>query len=213
MAGLIYSANFGGYDSPKAVHVTEKGIDYKMFTDGKAPAGWRPMEGPKGPPLKAARCVKVMTPWELQEYDWTLWLDATMQIKAPLLPLIEKLMDSEHDYAAFKHNEWPCAYTEIEKCIERNKDSEENLLQARALLEKESMPVNLGQPATGVLFRKNTKRVRAHALAWWVDMQATTMRDQATFMLNLWNQGDYIEWIPGLHTDNEWINYKRGHLK
>ena len=202
MAGLIYSANFGSYDSPKAHAICEKGITYKSFLDHG-----------ENDPLVTARQVKVLAPIELPDFDWYLWLDATMQIKAPLMPLIEKLLESKHDFAAFQHNEWPCSYTEISKCVERKKDDPLNLLKARALLDKEKLPKNFGQAATGVLWRRNTKAVKEHALAWWLDMEATTMRDQATFMLNLWNKKIYIEWIPGLHTDNKWFDYHRGHLK
>lgn len=212
MAGLIYSANIGGYDTPKAVHVVEPGVDYFMFTDGKAPPGWTAKVPPKGEARKVARCVKVMTPCEF-DYDWYLWLDATMQIKKPIMPLIEKLMASEHDIAVLKHNEWDCAYSEITACIERRKDDPYRLIAALELLKKSKFPHHFGQAATGVLFRKKSKGVMAHAVTWWLDMQATTLRDQATFMLNVWEQGRYVEWIPGLHTKNDWFEYRRGHLK
>ena len=204
MAGLIYTANFGSYDSPKAHAVLEDGVDYKSFLDHG-----------ENDPLVTARRVKVMAPISITEkkYDWFLWIDATMQIKAPVMPLIEKLLESKHDFAAFQHNEWKCAYTEIQKCIERKKDDPLKLLHARVLLEKAKLPKNFGQPATGVLWRRNTDAVRDHALAWWADMKATTMRDQATFMLNLWRKKIYLEWIDGFHTNNEWIDYQRGHLK
>ena len=202
MAGLIYTANFGSYDSPKADPPLEDGFEYREIEQGE-----------EGCPRFAARNVKVMAPHIWPDFDWYLWLDATMQIKAPVMPLIEKLLASPHDFAAFKHNEWQCSYREITACIERKKDDPINMLKARALLEKEKLPKNFGQPATGVLWRRNTEAVKAHALAWWLDMQATTMRDQATFMLNLWQQKIYIEWIPGLHTKNKWFDYHRGHLK
>ncbi len=201
MAGLIYSANINGYDHPKAYAAHEKDVEYKMFLGDEI-----------DDPLTMARRIKVMTPHKFPDYDWYLWLDGTMRIKAPVLPLIEKLLESQHDFAAFKHNEWRCAYAEIVACLERRKDEPLNLLKARALLEKQKLPKNFGQAATGVLFRKNTELVKAHALAWWLDLQATTMRDQATFMLNLFNQRTYLEWIPGLHTDNKWFDYRRGHI-
>lgn len=213
MAGLIYTANFGSYDSPKAPGVREKGIDYVMFSDSAKPTEWDHewlTLGDKTPQFMA-RKVKVLAPWE-RDYDWFLWLDHTMQIKAPLMPLIEKLLTSNHDFAAFKHNEWPCAYREIAACIERKKDDPINLLKARALLEEHKLPKNFGQPATGVLWRRHTPTVKTHAAAWWKAMQETTLRDQATFMLNLWQKKIYIEWIPGLHTKNKWIDYKRGHV-
>ena len=215
MAGLIYTANFGSYDSPRAFESREKDVTYMLFSDGLHVDGWDNMHCSimEAGPLVTARRQKVLTPDIFPEFDWYLWLDATMEITAPVMPLIEKLLASPHDFAAFKHNEWPCSYTEITECIKRKKDEPLPLLKARALLDKEKLPKNFGQAATGVLWRRNTETVKAHALAWWLDMQATTMRDQATFMLNLWNQKIYLEWMPGLHTRNKWFKYHRGHLK
>jgi hypothetical protein len=215
MAGLIYTANFGGYDSPKAIMVKEDGVDYRFFSDKVALApGWdfewtTVVDGP----LSMARYIKVMVPERLPGYDWFLWLDATMQIKKLIMPLVKHLLASPHDFAAFKHNEWACSYREIIACVDRKKDTTENLAKAEQLLKKQKLPANFGQAATGVLWRRNTDTVREHALAWWLDMQATTMRDQATFMLNLWSKKIYLEWIPGLHTKNKWFQYHRGHLK
>lgn len=203
MAGLIYTANFGGYDEQRSFGEPEDGIDYRVFGDGHETKN----------PRFTARNVKVMAPHLYPGWDWYLWLDATMEIKAPVMPLVEKLLASQHDFAAFKHNEWPCSYTEINQCVKRGKDSGQNLHKAMQLLQAEKLPKNFGQAATGVLWRRNTDDVKAHALAWWLDMQATTMRDQATFMLNLWSKKIYLEWIPGLHTKNKWFKYHRGHLK
>lgn len=216
MGGLIYTANLGGYDVPRPLLHKEDGINYQMLTDGPGAAGWEVIQpidytDPKKAKLHA-RSIKVNAPNLWPGYDWYLWLDATMQIKKPLKPLIRKLLASKFDFAAFRHNEWNCSYTEIDKCIERKKDLPSNLERARELLRSEKMPRGFGQAATGVLFRKNTELVHSHALAWWLDMKETTMRDQCTFMLNLFNQGTYLEPIPGLHTHNEWFQYHRGHI-
>lgn len=202
MAGLIYTANFGGYDKQQSFGEPEDGIDYRVFADLETKD-----------PRFTARNVKVMAPLLYPGWDWYLWLDATMEITAPVMPLVEKLLASQHDFAAFKHNEWACSYVEIGKCIDRKKDTKEKLELAASLLLSEKLPKNFGQAATGVLWRRNTELVKEHALAWWIDMQATTMRDQCTFMLNLWSKKIYLEWMPGLHTKNEWFKYHRGHLK
>ena len=44
-----------------------------------------------------------------------------------------------------------------------------------------------------------------------MDMTQSTMRDQCTFMLNLWDRNSYIEWIPGSYRDNKWFKYHQGH--
>jgi hypothetical protein len=138
-------------------------------------------------------------------------LDGTFEITKPIMPLIEKLLASEHDFAAFKHNEFDCAYQEIDACIERRKDTRENLEQARKELKRMKFPRNYGQAATGVLWRRNTESVREHAKLWWEFCQDFTLRDQVSFMPWLWVCDAGIEWIPGLHTMNRWFRYPRGH--
>jgi len=214
MGGLVYSANIEAYDSPKAVHVKDDDVTYLMASNHLVPGGWDTYI-PKGKhaPQVQARKIKVMGPHLFPDHDWYLWLDATMQIKHSIKDLIKHCVDSEHDFAAFKHNEFDCAYEEIAACGRRKKDTMVNLTKAGRLLVKEKLPRHFGQAATGILFRKNTDLVLAHALAWWLDMQSTTMRDQCTFMLNVKNHDAYVEWLPGLHTKNKWFDYKRGHLK
>lgn len=215
MAGLIYTANVGGYDTPKAVE-REPGIEYYQFTDGDEWPGWTKIELPpqmaKESPTFRARHVKVMTPDRCHGFDWYLWLDGTMRIKKPIAPLIEKLLAGQHDFAAFPHNEWDCAYQEVESCIQRRKDDPQKLQLARSRMLEAGFPKGFGQVATGVLWRRATDLVRSHALAWWIDMQQTTLRDQCTFMLNLWNLGSYYTEIPGLHVHNAWFEYRRGHV-
>jgi hypothetical protein len=201
VTGLVYTANIGDYDTVRSTNHKEPGLERHGIYD---------MPRRKG--TEAARMAKIMTPCDYgQAYDWTLWLDGTFEITKPIMPLIEKLLASKHDFAAFKHNEFGCAYQEIDACIERRKDTRENLDRARKELKRMKFPRNYGQAATGVLWRRNTERVREHAKLWWEFCQDLTMRDQCSFMAWLWVCDAGIEWIPGLHTMNPWFRYHRGH--
>ncbi len=204
MAGLIYTANIGSYDSIKDWH-TEEGVEYASQTRATGAVGKLEF------PIREAREVKVMMPINRPDYDWYLWLDGSMQIVAPILPLVEKLLASEHDFAAFKHNEWQCAYKEIEACKERRKDSPTNLQKMWDELNRRKFPKNFGHAATGVLWRRNTELVKNHARKWQHHLHNFTRRDQCSFMLNLWELDAYVEWIPGLHVRNKWFKYHRGH--
>lgn len=216
MRGLVYTANIGNYDHGYPV-TPEEGIQYWCFTDGEdVPKGWKAVRtvdtNPKEP-TRQARSIKVNQPRIRPEFDWFLWVDSTFEITAPLAPLIEKLTAGELDFAAFKHNEWKCAYLETQACLERHKDTPGNLSMAANLLQAFKYPENYGQAATGVLWRRNTELVRDHAKSWWESMQETTMRDQCLFMFQLWRRETYVEWIPGLHTGNDWFKYHRGHKR
>lgn len=204
MAGLVYTAIYGDYETPK-MQKHEDGYEHRNYHSLH----------PSLDPLTEARRIKVMEPSDrYNDFDWYLWLDGSMEITAPIMPLVENLLASEHDFAAFKHNEFTCAYQEIDACIERKKDSRENLESMRreiSLRHSPKFPKNFGQAATGVLWRRNTMLVRDHARDWWEDIEEFTLRDQCSFMFNLWKRDAYIEWIPGSHLKNKWFKYHRGH--
>lgn len=216
MGGLIYTANFGNYDRPRPVSVREPGVDYMMVTDGDGAEGWTVHRVKKADDSRAvARLVKVTMPLvDGKNYDWTLWVDGNIEITGEVSGLVQHWL-REHDFAAMKHPWWQCSYTEIDKCIELDKDTNENLEAARTYLKGEEFPRNYGQLATWILLRKNTEFVQEHAKAWWADMAAMTMRDQVTFMLNLWRLGVGIEWMQKGPKANEWATdwcrFKRGH--
>ena len=170
MAGLVYTAIFGRHDTPKAMKHPEKGVDYWMFTDGKGALGWEMQKRQSAEPVQQARLLKVMVPSIYEDYDWYLWIDGSMQIQLPIKALVERSL-KKHDFAAFKHPEWQCAYTEIEKCRERKKDASRRLAQAAALLVRKKFPHNFGQLATGVLARANSDKVRSQAGLWWGSIQ------------------------------------------
>lgn len=224
--GLVYTTVVGDYDLPKPVRVKEKGVRYVMLTDtGRAASGWDyapalvsgNAEGMAHEANRAlARQTKVMLPVFIEEcfepdtYDWFLWVDGTMEIVGPVRKFVEKAL-AKHDFAAWRHPWWQCSYIEVEKCKARKKDKLDNLVSGRDLLQREGFPKNYGQLATWVLLRKNTELVKQHAKAWWKDMTDTTMRDQVTFMLNLWRLKASIQWLPGTIDQAKWLKFIRGH--
>lgn len=219
MAGLILTANLGGYDNPRALGIEpEPGFYAYMFTRASTPKGWVKQEITYDNSLVRARELKVLAPVHHQNRDhdtvvWTLWMDATMQLKAPVLPWIEKLMESGVDVAAFRHPEFTDAYQEAEACEIRHKDKSENLEKARQLLRSTNFPEGYGHYATGFLWRRNSEKVHEHSYTWWKAMQETTMRDQCTFTWALREVGLECEYLPGLQTKNGIVHYRRGHRK
>lgn len=214
MGGLIYTAITDGYDDPRPMLVAEDDVTYWMFYSGSPAKGWEKQNGICGSdPRSKAREIKVNVPVLFPVFDWFLWLDGTMQIQPPALPWIDKLLESGVNFAAFKHNEFSCAYREIDACIDRRKDKKKNLELARKMLEDSDFPRDYGHVATGFLWRRSCPEVRRHAVKWWRAMRATTMRDQCSFGWALRECGLEVEYLPGLHTSNELVHYRRGHAK
>lgn len=213
---LVYTAITSGYDSPRPLHVgREDGVSYWMFSKDAA-KGWDSQIIPEGMdqnPLRRARELKVLVPNLFPIFDAYLWMDGTMQLKAKVLPWVERLMESGAEMAAFRHPEWSCAYREIEACIDRGKDDKVSLKSAKRLLKGSRHPRDYGQIATGFLWRRSSPLVRQHAREWWQAMGVSTMRDQCTVMSAAREVGLEVEYLPGLHTRNKLVHYRRGHQK
>lgn len=212
--GLVYTAVVGNYDQPKPVRLREDGVDYVMATDGKGADGWDIVRVSADPdPRTRARRIKVAMPsTDIKHYDWTCWVDGTMEIVGPVKEFAEKALE-HHDFAAWKHPWWQCSYTEVDKCIALKKDKRDRLELGRARLRRHGMPKNYGQLATWVLLRKDTALAREHAVQWWQSMLDTTMRDQVTFMLNLWLLKGSIQWLSGTVHSANWMKFHTGHRK
>ena len=213
--GLVYTAVTGNYDTPRPVRVEEEGVDYMMVTDGDGAKGWdiKRARSVREDPRTVARRMKVCMPvFVHRKYDWFLWVDGTMEIIGPVKKFVESAL-KDHDFAAWKHPWWQCSYTEVDKCLSMRKDDRDRLEKGRQLLQERKFPKGYGQLATWVLLRKNTAVVKVHAREWWDDMVRTTMRDQVTFMMNLWRVDEHIQWLPGTVDDAKWLKFHRGHKR
>lgn len=218
MTGLVYTALFGGRDYPMAV-TPEPGVDFLMFADGPIPNGWN--RGPRTPftnPRLRARLIKTLAPVEPwgENYDWTLWIDASHSPKVPVKRMAEEWLRFGHIFAAYAHHAWDCTYTEIRKCIALKKDTAERLEPVAAFLREQGFPEDYGQIASTVLLRKQCNVVRQHALAWHQDMTLMSIRDQVSFMYEIWKLGyqDPLEVLRIVGPNafkNDQFHYQGGH--
>jgi hypothetical protein len=191
MKGLVYTALFGGRDKPMAVSPYD-GVDYLMFTDGEVPAGWE--RGPRTPftnPRLRARLIKTLAPVEPwgEKYDWTMWVDASHKPNISPQLIAEAWFSKGQPFAAYAHHVWNCTYTEIRKCIQLKKDTAARLEPVAAFFREQGFPENYGQIASTILLRWQCDVVRQHALAWHQDMTLMSIRDQVSFMYEIWKLG------------------------
>ncbi|GBE23833.1 hypothetical protein BMS3Bbin02_00098 [bacterium BMS3Bbin02] len=218
MKGLIYTAIYGGRDRPLAVWCPEGNVDYLMFTDTKAPKGWKEVLDlrPKNPRL-AARLRKVALPEQAGGYDWALWIDGSHIPQVPIAPLVEKWLEAKN-FAAYKHHHWDCTYKEIEKCKALGKDTRERLDRAEKALVGAGFPVHYGQLASTILARRvGSDLALTHARLWRHWIETYTIRDQVSFMASLWQLSgkapaeDNLHWIGPNAFKNETFHYQGGH--
>jgi hypothetical protein len=106
---------------------------------------------------------------------------------------------AEADFAAYKHHQWDCSYTELRKCIELKKDSVKRLGPLGERFKKAGFPRNYGQIASCVLIRRQNSVTSMHAHAWLNAVINLSVRDQTTFMYLLWAQDAVLGMKSRLH--------------
>ncbi|MBN1617748.1 DUF616 domain-containing protein [Candidatus Dojkabacteria bacterium] len=195
----IYTAIFGDdYDFLKP-QPRFPNVDYFCFTDNKSTNSdlfkiihFVPTSED---PVRSAKLFKVVPHLFLPEYEYTIWIDATVVMKdySFINLFLDKLQTAEISFV--KHPERNCVYEEAKACIELKKDNKEVINAQMLKYTKEGYPKNYGLLAGGIIARKNKsmKIIKFNEL-WWNEILHNSRRDQLSLVYSLWKLGI----IPGV---------------
>jgi hypothetical protein len=187
----VYSAIMGKYEHMKDPWVTDKGVDYLLFSDRFHKLYKWDLK--KVPPSgltnrKAARCIKILSHQYLPDYDYTIWIDGNFRQQKSLLPLIEGMTE---DILILEHPSKKCVYTEAEACISMKRDHKDVIEAQIRGYEYEGYPVDNGMVGSGLIIRKNTEAIKKLNEVWWEEVVTKSGRDQLSF--------NYSAYITGLN--------------
>ena len=111
---LLYTANIGGYDQVQVR--PQPGFDFHIWTHQfKAFSS-----------VKCARYCKIC----LYLDDISIWLDSNIKVNCDLKSFVDKWLTDDVDMVAMEHGR-DCIYEEMDACIERKKDTIENVERQR----------------------------------------------------------------------------------
>lgn len=193
---VVYTCNFGGYESVKEPLFIDPRVDYVLFTDREdvSTKHWRIVHVSErlADPRRTSRLPKILAHRYLPPHDISIYIDSSLRIKAADIPAMVDACMEGSEIALYPHYQRDCVYDEIE-FVMRSSDrfvANKGLCKA-ALLKYESIgyPRNNGLFENAFIFRRNTERVRRLNEAWWREYQEGTERDQFVFMYALWEVG------------------------
>ena len=193
----VYTAITGDYDELITPTYINENFDYICFTDNKDLVSdfWeiRLMEDLNLDKVKKARRYKVLPHIYLQEYEYSLWVDANFKIIGDLEDFINKYWVNNHPMMCIIHPERDCIYDEAKSCITLKKDSEEVIESQIEKYKKEAYPKNYGLISSGILFRKHhDPKVIKLMEDWYHEIINNSRRDQLSFNYVCWkNRFDY----------------------
>lgn len=212
---ITYTAITGNKDRLKTCPFTPTG-EYVCFTDNKnlfaSPWKMRIIE-PLPNPRRASRKYKILAHKWFPEFEYSLWIDGSIKLKASVEILIDKFLKG-YDIAVLKHPQRNCIYKEAETCITLKKGNPEIIKKQMAKYEKEGYPKNNGLYVCGLILRKHNKKVEDFNNSWWSELCKFTNRDQLSFPYALWKTDLKINAISGIDvfSSNQYFKKMRHHV-
>ncbi|HKM04754.1 MAG TPA: glycosyltransferase domain-containing protein [Lachnospiraceae bacterium] len=198
---VIYTAIFGNYDELKEPEFIDKEADYICFTDNKnlKSSTWSIITIDamyEDDPLRKAKIYKILPHKYLPEYNWSIWVDASVRIKKSLVQLLFNQVGKENCLFII-HGIRICAYEEAKVCMEGKLDSVSTIERQMNEYKKNGFPKDFGLIACGLLWRNhNDKEVIELMEQWWSEIERGSRRDQLSLPYCLWKSKfkfDYMD--------------------
>lgn len=189
----IYTAISNNYDQLIQHKYLSKDFDYICFTDQKIknPGIWeiRKLRDINADNVRKARYHKVFPNKILPNYDFSIWIDANIDVLDNTLDKrVLSLIKNNVSISAIPHFERNCIYQEAKTCIDLEKDDPSTILKEVAYLKKENYPKNHGLHETNLIFRKHNKPKIVKVMEdWWQMIKNFSFRDQLSFDYVLWD--------------------------
>ena len=191
---IVYTCNFGNYESVKEPIFYDSNAEYILFTDNEniTCKYWKiiVIKEVLKDPRRLSRLPKILPHKYLPEHDYSVYIDSSMEIKAKNIhDLVSKCLRGS-DLALYRHSERNCVYKEIDFCKKskyRNVDAYicDNTVDS---YKKLNYPANNGLFENGFIVRANNNKTKLLNEQWWKEYLNSSERDQFTFMLALYKQ-------------------------
>ena len=197
----IYTAIVGNYDDIQQPKVVDSRFDYILFsTDIKLQwiGVWqvRKINYTNDDKIKIARWVKTHPTELLPEYEFSVWMDANIQIKTDYIynRAIE-IFNNGTLISTVVHPQRDCIYKEMFAVFDFYLEAECMLLEWSKVLRSKSYPRGNGLNETNILYRQHSN-ITIHQFdnLWWSYINKYSRRDQLSFNFALWQL--HINCVP-----------------
>lgn len=218
---VVYTCISGNYDTLEDPKIMNSDYDYICFTDQSFNSNvWQIKPIPEKlkdlSAVKRQRYIKVNAHEFLPEYDFSIWVDANITIKADLNNYVNKNC-SEKDVVMFvgQHPQRNCIYDEGLECVRQKKETKQIVDKQLKRYKQEGFPKNYGLPQTCILFRyHNDESCKRLMKTWWEEIKNESHRDQLSFNYALWkNQNVKVKYLDKSIFDCETFKWGVAHRK
>ena len=203
---VVYTCNFGDYESVKEPVFQDPTIEYILFTNNKnlKSEKWKVqvLDDADIAALsqrRQSRLPKILAHKYLPGHDFSLYIDSSLQLKtADIRYLISQILN-ERDIALYPHYKRTCVYDEINyvRASNHNDRSEEDAVCDASIKSYQELnyPKNNGLFENAFIIRRNNENIRKLNEVWWSYYISDSERDQFTFMKAVYATKTLVEKI------------------
>lgn len=189
----IYTAIVGNYDGIQQPIITDDRFDYILFSNDAKETSvgvWqvRPINYDNDDKIKIARWVKTHPEQLLEAYEFSVWMDANIQIKTDYIyKRTVELFDKKDLISTVIHPIRNCIYKEMFVVYDLGLETENTLLNWAKVLHRNEYPHNNGLHETNIMYRIHSQSVVEKLDGfWWRCIDKYSRRDQLSFNYVLW---------------------------
>ncbi len=209
---VIYSALFGDIDN-YIEHNKIPGCDIVLFTDNKElklKNTKKILIDPNGfDSRKLARMFKTLPHKFFPNYEYSIWIDASIEITNDALVDLTYNSIQTKDLACFKHMHRDTLYDEVNSCLERKKDNPFILTTQYRDYKADKFIDNGTLIESGVLIRKHMNpALITFSENWWKEIKKYSIRDQISFPYVLFKNPIKIKQLRGFIWENPYFRVR-----
>lgn len=199
----IYTCLVGNYDVIRQPLVIDESYDYICFSNDikeKKVGVWqiRPIPFVHEDKARLSRYVKILPHRVLGDYEWSLWMDANIQITGKeLYQILESKMAEGGKIYQVNHCLPPCdcIYEEIVFAYLSGRTGLCKAFLQYRHLKRCGFPTHWGLFENNIIMRRHLDpQVKKISEEWWTEFMKYTKRDQFNLMYVYWNN----HLMPGL---------------
>lgn len=197
MNKACYTAIADNYD-PLRNHPDVPGVDWIAFVSNPAQyskSNWdiQPLFSyGESDSRRQSKWYKVQSHLEMAEYDRTLWIDGSCEVRSPRA--ISGLLDIEVPIALYTHPDRDCIYQEAGVSLGMRKYHNEPIReQVQYYIDEYEYPEHWGLWFTGLILRNRCPEVERMERMWWNEIDRWSYQDQLSFPVVMHNLGDFPE--------------------
>jgi hypothetical protein len=209
---VVYSALLGKYDRIQPFNL-QKGFDFILFTDlaniNNNETNWTILPLPKElnhlnlSKFKKQRFIKLHPHLFFQNYNLSIYIDTSFQIKRDLNEFLLRILTPEYNIYNFEHPDRNKIFDELSAVVELKKEKEIMSKIIRERYIKENFPDNNGLIEGCLIIRRHNEKDCIYLMnKWFEEVEKYSYRDQLSFNYLIWKTGIKIKYISKIFALN-----------